>query len=913
MSVPRAGAQKQGEAIIHAFINKRDNFGINDLELLRPPARFWTESESVPTLWEPVDERRVTLVPSPAELLAKGPPDNWMAMTRRSLARLHAWFLIVEDPQRRLEAQPIVTLAHQASLVQHVIEQPSLRRVLLADEVGLGKTVEAGLLIKQVLEQKKDARVLYLAPARLVRNVRSELDRLGLVFRSWVAAADRDAQLRDQLVIASIHRACHKGKFDEVLAAPPWNMIVVDECHHLSDWAADGGSSTAQYRLVQRLAERLGEDGRLLLMSGTPHQGHVNRFQNLLRLLLARGESESLLAGRVIYRIKEDVRDWDGQPLFPRRQVNAPIVIDLGEEYQRWLTGIHEFFEPKRGGSDARAAGRRAAGWRAGQALQWAASSVQAGLGYLVRQAIRAGCGRGTLPGLDDALMAIRPYRQGRPDEPIDALFARISKEVKRQIDDADVEDIEELDDETTWRPNLDRLSKLLREGVTLLETTGDKKWEHLFERVLRPAGDEKVVLFAQPIETVTAMATYLERKTGQRPALIVGGQDDNLREEQIARFRDPEGPQFLVSSRAGGEGLNLQVARRLVHLDVPWNPMELEQRIGRVHRFLSRRTILVDTVVAKDSREVDTYTCAREKLKTIASTLVTEERFELLFSRVMSLVPPEELQDIFGQGPIGPLNADERERVADLVTQGFKQWKEFHDRYSKHQNEIRSLAPGDASWSDLASFASQHLDATQADGFSALRFLWQDGEVTSAPRTAQVLSIGERPYACGDFNGMPVTRDDGTKAEQLGTNLDFVTKALRSIAFPGVPAGAAHVRWPEGEPRPCEGTFGVVVLVRQSVRVEQGSHVEHAVRLHCAVVTADGASRAMEANEKGPLLRALVRATVRREPAEDAAIVAAVDAVETTMVDSLRRPTDADRDARIYHAVTVLLAAVVS
>jgi superfamily II DNA or RNA helicase len=913
MSNLRAGVQKHEETIIYADCGRSDHFGIEELNLLRPPARFWTERESVPPIWEPIDARRVTPVPTPAELLAKGPHDNWMAMTRRSLARLQAWFLLVEDPQRRLEAQPIVTLAHQASLVQHVIEQPSLRRVLLADEVGLGKTVEAGLLVKQVLEQKKGARVLYLAPARLVRNVRSEFDRLGLEFRSWVAAVDRDARLKDPLVIASIHRACHKGNLEEVLAAPPWDMIIVDECHHLSDWAASGGSATAQYKLVEQLAARLGEDGRLLLMSGTPHQGHPNRFRNLLRLLLARGESETLLAGRVIYRIKEDVRDWDDQPLFPRRQVNSPIVIDLGDDYQRWLADIHDFFEPKRGSASGRTADRRAAGWRAGQALQWAASSVQAGLGYLVRQAIRARCSPGSLSGLDDALMAIRPYREGHPDEPVGTLFTRISKEVNRQVDDADVEDIEELDDETKWRPDPARLSKLLRAGVRLLETTGDKKWDHLFERVLGPAGDEKVVLFAQPIETVIAMAAYLERRTGQRPALIIGGQDDNAREAQIAQFRNPGGPRFLVSSRAGGEGLNLQVARRLVHLDVPWNPMELEQRIGRVHRFLSRRTILVDTVVAKDSREVDTYACARDKLKTIASTLVPEERFDVLFSRVMSLVPPEEFQDILGQGPIGPLNADERARIADLVRQGFEQWKEFYDRYSKRRNEIQSLEPGDASWSDLASFASQHLGATQAEGFSALRFLWQDGEVTSAPRTAEVLSIGERLYACGDFNGMPVTRDDGTIARQLGTNLDFVTEALRTIAFPGVPAGAAHVRWPEGEARPCEGTFGVVVLVRQSIRWEQSSHVERAARLHCAVVTSSGERRVMEAHERGPLLRTLMRATVRREPGEDAAIVAAVHDVEAAMADTLRKPTDAEREARIYHAVIVLLAAVVS
>src|SRR3954471_22227876 len=87
-----------------------------------------------------------------------------------------------------------------------------------------------------------------------------------------------------------------------------------------------------------------------------------------------------------------------------------------------------------------------------------------------------------------------------------------------------------------------------------------------------------------------------------------------------------------LFPPEQAGEGLNLQVARRIVHVDVPWNPMELEQRVGRVHRFGSRRTIIVDTVVVRDSREVDTYRIAREKLHAISSTLVPVERFEALF-----------------------------------------------------------------------------------------------------------------------------------------------------------------------------------------------------------------------------------------------------------------------------------------
>src|SRR5205823_1190968 len=142
-------------------------------------------------------------------------------------------------------------------------------------------------------------------------------------------------------------------------------------------------------------------------------------------------------------------------------------------------------------------------------------------------------------------------------------------------------------------------------------------------------------------------VARFLERESGQKPAMIIGGQSDRERMEVVDGFSRPGGPRYLVSSRAGGEGINLQVARRLVHLDVPWNPMELEQRVGRIHRFGSRRTIIVDTIVAKDSREADAYRIARQKLVRIASTLVEADRFEAVFSRVMCLVPPEELQQI--------------------------------------------------------------------------------------------------------------------------------------------------------------------------------------------------------------------------------------------------------------------------
>jgi superfamily II DNA or RNA helicase len=904
--------RKSESTVPYALLRRSDDFGIEELDLLRAPGRFWCDGEPAPPGAEMhVDARRMRALPMPAELLDATPADNWMAMTRRSLARVIAWFLIAEDPQRRLEVQPIATLAHQASVVHHIAQEPSLKRVLLADEVGLGKTVEAGLLIQHVLGQKPGARILYLAPARLVRNVRQEFDRLGLQFRSWVATSDRDARLEDPRVLASIHRAAHEGRVDEVLAAPPWDMIVVDECHHLSDWAPGGGSPVAQYRLVEKLAERLGDDGRLLLMSGTPHQGHPYRFENVLRLLQCKGEAESLLAGRVIYRTKDDVSDWDGRPLFPRRQVNPELVVDLGKEYQAWLTRIHDFFEPNWHRSESRAARRRAAGWRAGQALQWAASSIQAGLGYLIRQAVRARQNPDSLQGLRQALAAVRPYRMGAVDEPIGSLWERITREVGQQIENDTVEDIEEYGDDGGWRPDLRELSALLDEGVQLLSTIGERKWEAVWDHILKHAGNEKVVLFAQPIETVTALAGFLEHRTGRKPALIIGNQSDSERTREVERFWEAQGPQFLVSSRAGGEGINLQIARRLVHLDVPWNPMEMEQRIGRVHRFMSRRTILVDTVVAKDSREVDTYAFARAKLRMIASTLVPEDRFEATFGRVMALIPPEELQDVMAQGPVGPLSNEDRHKLTELVTRGFEQWRTFHDRYSAQRSQISTLDPGEATWEDLASYAREHLGAIPLEDFSALRFLWQDGEVVEAPEKAHVLSIQGKPFACGDYGGIPVTRDDGTRAERLGTNVSLITRALRHHAFPEALTGAAHLRWPEPPawkiPLPC----GLLIAARQSVRWEQGTYHEHALSLHFLIVEPGGARTEVPTLEKGRLLRAIMYATIRREPEDQPDLRAVLRVAEAEFITGLRRPNDQNRDAR--HAVVPLLAAVIS
>ena len=797
------------------------------------------------------------------------------------------------------------------SLVRHVLDAPALRRVLIADEVGLGKTVEVGLLIQELLATNPRLRVLYLAPARLVRNVRRELTRLELSFRQWTAI-DRDARLEDQLVVASIHKAVHGTNREQVLNSGPWNIVIVDECHHLTDWEPGGGNPRENYRLVRDLLAKLDPDARVIFLSGTPHQGHQARFENLLQLLERTGESANDLAGRVIFRTKDDVADWDGNPLFSSRQVNSPILFDAGPLYRRWLRAIHEFYSPY-GVLDERDAGKRAAGWRCAQALQWAASSPQAGLGYVVRQAIRAGWTL-QIRNLSTALAALRPYRNGAIDEPVDALLDRIRRDIGLQDESGELEDMEETDAPLNADVDHAGLQELISLGLAVLKEAGDLKWNVIRDRVLTPAGDERVVLFAQPIETVSAFAHYLERTYGVRPAVIIGGQTDQAREEEIDRFWRPNGPQFLVSSRAGGEGINLQTARRLVHIDVPWNPMELEQRVGRVHRFGSRETVLVDTLVMRDSREEEAYAVADQKLRMITKALVPPDRFDALFSRVMTLIPPEELQAVLLRRRDGETRVD-AEKIGQLVQDGFNKWKAFHDKYSSEQKKIQALNPGFAAWEDVYEFLCEYAGARPVDGYSVLRFLLKEGEVKGTSHNAKVVTFdGSSFFACGDYAGAPVYGPGNATAQQLGLNIPAVATALRRVAFPAEACGAGHIRWPKGLSLPLGWAlpFGVIVFMKQTLRMEQAAWSEGPLALHCFVVRSGDDTAAVDGANRAALLRGIFKGTVRTKPEEGADLIGKITTAEESLIESLRRITREDFDQGARYAVMPLLACVV-
>lgn len=849
--------------------------GLTVRSLAGLPRRAYADGEAhlAPPLLDPfVDARATEVLPTPAAVAAARARDggSWLAQTRRAQHALLAWFLLAEDRQRRLVVRDVAPLMHQLSLVEHVLASPDLQRVLIGDEVGLGKTVEAGLIAKRLLDARPDARVLYLAPARLVRNVVAELRRLGLDARRWVAGPDSDARIEgDRVVVASLQKSVRDANAAKLAAAGPWDVLIADECHHLSDWEPGGGSPNAGYRLVRDLLQGQRPDtGRLLLLSGTPHQGHQARFENILALLRRDGEELDRVAGRLIYRTKESVRDWYGRPLFPARDVRQPIVAQLGGPWAEWYEQVGALYDGASAAGRSRA-GARAGGWAKGQALQWVASSVEAGLGFLTRLAIRRLRWGPSHPALAEALVALRPYRGGAPDEPLAALHARMAKQMVVQEDEEDGEEIDEAAEER-WKPDPELLAELLRVGAGLKAARADEaKWRAMLD-ILAGADGEKVVLFCQPVETVAVVAREIEARFGERPSMIVGGQTDAQRDAEVERFRTRRGGRrFLVSSRAGGEGINLQVARRLVHLDVPWNPMDLEQRVGRVHRFGSRQTILVDTVVVAGTREADAYRIAREKLRLIAGQL-DPDQFEPLFSRVMSLVPPEELADAFGADPPWPLGGEAERRIASIVKAGYDRWSEFTRRFADGAAAVAALDPGAADWEDLREFLRRTCGASDGPGATKPVFSIEGSEVVARDAEVRTVRAFEQFFVCDETDGLPASDEDGATLPRLGTGDVRVLAELRDKLKERPEGQIASVRLkPRLLPRHVLGAGSAAVLFFAVQRLEMtgGTAEERDLRLRAFVMAPEGEPLEVAAEQIGEVVRAVCAAERQATP----------------------------------------------
>ena len=580
-------------------------------------------------------------------------------------ALLHLWLAVEAEQLPLLENSASLTAAkvdllpHQIVLTYR-IANASPRRFLVADSVGLGKTIETALVLRELASRGELARALMVVPAGLVENWRRELnDTFHLdfeVFGSEGDVTDRksNAFAKHNRLIASIDTLKRPARVRRLLDAPLWDLIVFDEAHHLTAYRSGNRVTRTQNF---RLGEELRNHSRdLLLLSATPHQGDHFRFWMLIRLLNPSlfESAEDMVDNRhrlnavVFRRTQADACDAHGEPLFARRQVHTQTFHLTDPErgfYDALMDYIREGYDlAEIAGSKGRALGFVMTIFQKIAASSFAAVGVTLRRRLLmltIHEAIV--CDENLdVDGRDRALDEARQLIREMYNVPTDAIGRA---QTDRLLADARVqllrklgEDVPEdrADGESAAAGEEDTAAALVsvaipaeRRRIQDLLAILPRKDESKTQELLRGIGDlwkvhpdEKIVIFTTYLGSVDTLREAIETRFHGVGVEVLKGGDHGAKLAAERRFRRPNGPRVLICTAAGREGINLQFARVLFNHDLPWNPMDVEQRIGRIHRYGQVYTAQVYNLVSADTIEGKIFLLLEEKLREIGKAL---------------------------------------------------------------------------------------------------------------------------------------------------------------------------------------------------------------------------------------------------------------------------------------------------
>ena len=526
----------------------------------------------------------------------------------------------------------IIPLPHQIHALTRALQNEKIR-VLLADEVGLGKTIEAGLIIKELKIRNRIKRVLIIAPKGLVgqwieelRNRFNEDFRLILPDQAEKMSGDGTDiwQLFDQIVVPldSVKPLRYrKGwKYQELahynnlrfknLVSAHWDLVVIDEAHKL----AGTSSTVARHKLARGIASAV---PHLLLLSATPHQGKTDAFIRLMSLLDKQRFFEYMtlsheaIAPYVIRTDKRSAVDLDGKPLFRPRQTRL-MSIEWSDDHnlqKELYQKVEEYI--RTGYNKAQKEHRNYIGFLMVLMQRLVSSSTYAISGAMEHR----------LDALN-TMFASRPSQQELeedfwdmdPDEQLDCVISTAPK---------------------AFREEYEMLTGLLDLARKCKASRPDAKAEFLQELLHKIRAEEnnpetKFLIFTEFVTTQEMIKEFLSNR-GFSVTCLNGSLTLDERKKVQREFA--ESANILISTEAGGEGLNLQFCHVVINYDIPWNPMRLEQRIGRVDRIGQTHDVRVFNFLFSDTIEERVHQILMEKLRVIIQDLGFDKISDILDS----------------------------------------------------------------------------------------------------------------------------------------------------------------------------------------------------------------------------------------------------------------------------------------
>lgn len=570
------------------------------------------------------------------------------------------------DPLLAVHLSKIEPLPHQIRAVYEEMLPRQPLRFVLAHDPGAGKTIMAGLYLKELILRADVARCLVVAPGGLVTQWQDELaERFALRFE--IVTSDMIEALysgnpfaeRDFLIARMDHLARNE-KVLERLRECEWDLVIVDEAHRMSaHYQGDEVKETRRYRLGKLLSERA---RHFLLLTGTPHTGKEEDFQLFLALVdqdrfegRQRTYATDIDTTDVLSRLsKEKLLRFDGRPLFPERHAStvpfelSPLEHELYEAVTKYV--VEEMNRAERlGGSQ-----RSAVGFALTVLQRRLASSPEAIFRSLQRRRER----------LENQLEATRTSASSVQWSPTARAVVEESDEAD-EVEEWEAAEIEEAEEELVEKASaaqnvveLQREVQMLRaleaRAEAVRRSEEDRKWVALRELLTEKgiftpdtATPPKLIIFTEHRDTLEYLQNRLQRTLG-RPDTIVsihGGMHRDERRKVQERFSNDPDCRILVATDAAGEGINLQRANLVVNYDLPWNPNRLEQRFGRVHRIGQDKPCYMWNLVAINTREGRVYELLLEKLEE------QRKRFgDQVFDVLGQALPGQQLRDLLLQ-----------------------------------------------------------------------------------------------------------------------------------------------------------------------------------------------------------------------------------------------------------------------
>ncbi len=551
------------------------------------------------------------------------------------------------DPLFAINCSIVDPLPHQVEAVyKFLLPQPKIR-FLLADDTGAGKTIMTGLLLKELLMRKIVERVLIVTPGGLTKQWQE--DEMGVKFNIPFKLVNREIfsseptifQNSDRIV-ASIDFVC-RDDILQILSKTMWDLIIFDEAHKLSAYEyGDKIYKSKRYEAALTLSQNC---EHLLLLTATPHRGRKDTFKRLLQLLdedifatasLSTERIKELSINGVnkffIRRLKEDMKDWSGNPLYKKRFTKT-VAYDLTKDEKHLYDAVTDYLSVRK--QEA-----------------FATKNIHVSLALQVMQRRLASSIFAVRNTLQKRWLAL----QGLADE-LDKNPAIWKQRVKfDEMEVSTIDDLDELDDQE--RESLDNImsdprkfklfttskspleikeeAKQVKALYEMADNLYNQKQEEqkyielknllLFQGVLN---GEKLVIFTEHKDTLLYLEDRLTNN-GYSVATIHGGMSVDERRESQCRFMTNE-VQILICTDAAGEGINLQFCKLLINWDIPWNPNRLEQRMGRIHRYGQKSDVIVFNMVASNTREGQVLKKLLIKLDTIREQLGDDRVYDVI------------------------------------------------------------------------------------------------------------------------------------------------------------------------------------------------------------------------------------------------------------------------------------------